>query len=123
MLQGTPTLEELKLQYYHLLIRYHINANNYIDACRCYRAVYESDSIKDDKEKWVPVSFEPGEVGVLKQWSLPPARLQKRSDGFWCQRWSSGRTTGLLPVGVAEELLEGGLTEEAADGQAICCSC
>eukprot|EP00891_Asterochloris_glomerata_P006770 jgi/Astpho2/6770/e_gw1.00103.16.1_t len=53
--EGTPTLEELKLQYYHLLIRYHINANNYIDACRCYRAVYESDSIKDDKEKWVPV--------------------------------------------------------------------
>ena len=64
VLQGTPSLEELKLQYYHLLIRYHINANNYIDACRCYRAVYESDSIKDDKEKWVPVRIKLYEAGL-----------------------------------------------------------
>ena len=74
MLQGTPSLEELKLQYYHLLIRYHNNANNYIDACRCYRAVYESDSIKDDKKKWVPVSLEPSKAGMWRCWSLLPAK-------------------------------------------------
>lgn len=39
--QGTPSLEELKLMYYRLLIRYHEHNNSYIDICRCYRSIYE----------------------------------------------------------------------------------
>lgn len=53
--EDTPSLEELKLKYYQLLIRYHSHNNSYIDICRCYKAIYETDSIADDPEKWKPV--------------------------------------------------------------------
>ena len=56
-LQDTPSLEELKLKYYQLLIRYHSHNNSYIDICRCYKAIYETDSIAEDPAKWQPVSF------------------------------------------------------------------
>lgn len=39
--QDTPSLEDLKLMYYKLLIRYHEHHNSYIDICRCYRSIYE----------------------------------------------------------------------------------
>ena len=138
VLQGTPTLEELKLQYYHLLIRYHINANNYIDACRCYRAVYESDSIKDDKEKWVPVrskSWNTGDlnldrvhkrsvVSVPGQWreEWPAAfRRCRRAAGGWSHWSGNDRTAGLLPAGAAEGLLKGSHAAVAATGKLVCC--
>lgn len=49
--QGTPTLEQLKLKYYDLVIAYHAHQNDYLEICRCYRAVYESPSIADSPEK------------------------------------------------------------------------
>lgn len=55
-MQDTPSLEELKLKYYKLLIRYHSHDNSYIDICRCYKAIYETDSIADNPEQWKPVS-------------------------------------------------------------------
>lgn len=39
--QGTPSLEELKKQYYALMIRYHAHSGDYLEICRAYRAVYE----------------------------------------------------------------------------------
>jgi hypothetical protein len=33
-LQGTPSLEELKLKYYSLIIRYHAHENEYLEICR-----------------------------------------------------------------------------------------
>lgn len=44
-LQDTPSLAELKLLYYGLLIRYHEHANAYVDICRCYKAIYEARSL------------------------------------------------------------------------------
>ena len=41
-LQDTPSLQDLKLMYYNLLIRYHEHQNSYIDICRCYRSIYEA---------------------------------------------------------------------------------
>lgn len=35
--QGTPSLEALKLQYYELMIRFHQHEGNYLEVCRCYR--------------------------------------------------------------------------------------
>ena len=46
---------ELKLQYYNLSIRYHEHDNNYLEICRCYKAIYETSSVADDPEKWQPV--------------------------------------------------------------------
>lgn len=45
--QGTPSLQELKLMYYQLLIRYHEHNNSYIDICRSYRSIYEVLSLCD----------------------------------------------------------------------------
>lgn len=55
-MQDTPSLEELKLKYYELLIRYHSHNNSYIDICRCYKAIYETDSVAEDPTRWKPVS-------------------------------------------------------------------
>ncbi|KAK9823540.1 hypothetical protein WJX72_003562 [[Myrmecia] bisecta] len=52
---GTPSLQELKLTYYHHLIRYHAHNNNYLEICRCYKAIYETDSVANDPEQWIPV--------------------------------------------------------------------
>ena len=98
-LQGTPTLEELKLQYYQLLIRYHSNGNSYLDACRCYRAIYDSDSIKDNPDKWIPVmphadTYGPGgeenPLADLKYGGLPQKPLVK----VWVVRRATSTFSG-----------------------------
>ncbi|GLI67665.1 hypothetical protein VaNZ11_011918 [Volvox africanus] len=53
--KGTPSLAELKLRYYELLIRYYSHLNNYLEMTRCYRAIYEVHAAAEDAEKWVPV--------------------------------------------------------------------
>ena len=54
--QGVPTLPELKLRYYELLVRYYSHSHNYLEMTRCYRAMYETESIAADMDKWAPVS-------------------------------------------------------------------
>lgn len=53
--QGTPSLEELKLQYYRLYIQYYQQEHNYLEICRCYRAIYNTPSILADSAQWQPV--------------------------------------------------------------------
>ena len=53
--QGTPDLEELKVQYYRLYIQYHQHEHNYLEVCRCYRAIYDTPSIQADAAQWRPV--------------------------------------------------------------------
>lgn len=54
-MQGTPTLPELKLQYYRLLIRFHAHNNEYLEVCRCYKAIYEDTQIASDPSAWQPI--------------------------------------------------------------------
>ena len=53
--QGVPTLPELKLHYYQLMIRYYAHANNYLEITRCYRSIFEVESVHSNAEKWWPV--------------------------------------------------------------------
>jgi hypothetical protein len=55
-LQGIPSLGELKLRYYQLMITYHQHYHSYLEICRCYKAIYESDGVQDDPAQWGPVS-------------------------------------------------------------------
>lgn len=55
-LQGIPSLSELKLRYYELMIVYHQHYHNYLEICRCYKAIYESDGVQADPAQWQPVS-------------------------------------------------------------------
>ena len=47
--KGTPTLEELKLIYYKLMISFHSHEKNYIEICRAYRAILDTPCIEADK--------------------------------------------------------------------------
>jgi 26S proteasome regulatory subunit N5 len=47
--KGTPSLEELKLIYYKLMISFHSHEKNYIEICRSYRAILDTPSIEADK--------------------------------------------------------------------------
>lgn len=50
-----PSLLELKRIYYELMIRYHSHSNDYLEICRCYKAIYGIPSVKEDQSQWIPV--------------------------------------------------------------------
>lgn len=50
-----PSLLELKRIYYEHMIRYYSHNNDYLEICRCYKAIYEIPSVKEDPAKWIPV--------------------------------------------------------------------
>ncbi|KAK8660272.1 hypothetical protein V6N13_051203 [Hibiscus sabdariffa] len=52
---GIPSLLELKRIYYELMIRYYFHNNDYLEICRCYKAIYEIPSIREDPSQWIPV--------------------------------------------------------------------
>ncbi|GLT75185.1 hypothetical protein SLA2020_469270 [Shorea laevis] len=50
-----PSLLELKRIYYELMIRYYSHSNDYLEICRCYKAIYEIPSVKENPAQWTPV--------------------------------------------------------------------
>ncbi|KMT02222.1 hypothetical protein BVRB_9g206820 [Beta vulgaris subsp. vulgaris] len=50
-----PTLPELKRIYYELMIRYYKHNDDYLEMCRCYKAIYEIPSVKEDPGQWTPI--------------------------------------------------------------------
>ncbi|XWS42950.1 hypothetical protein CRYUN_Cryun16bG0057800 [Craigia yunnanensis] len=50
-----PSLLELKRIYYELMIRYYFHNNDYLEICRCYKAIYEIPSIKENPSQWIPI--------------------------------------------------------------------
>ncbi|KAK6924182.1 Proteasome component (PCI) domain [Dillenia turbinata] len=50
-----PSLLELKRIYYELMIRYYSHHNDYLEICRCYKAIYEIPSVREDPAQWIPV--------------------------------------------------------------------
>mmetsp|Transcript_13252 Transcript_13252/g.41929 ORF Transcript_13252/g.41929 Transcript_13252/m.41929 type:complete len:490 (-) Transcript_13252:246-1715(-) len=53
--EGTPSLGELKIKYFELMIRYHSHHNDYLEICRCYQSIFECPETEADPEKWRPV--------------------------------------------------------------------
>ncbi|RLM85690.1 hypothetical protein C2845_PM04G14310 [Panicum miliaceum] len=50
-----PSLLELKRIYYELMIRYYSHNNDYLEICRCYKAIDDIPAIKEDPAKWIPI--------------------------------------------------------------------
>ncbi|KAH9604917.1 hypothetical protein KSS87_018642 [Heliosperma pusillum] len=50
-----PSLPELKRIYYELMIRYYRHHNDYLEICRCYKAIYDIPSVKEDSGQWIPI--------------------------------------------------------------------
>ena len=44
-----PPVEQLRLNYHRLMIRYHAHADDYLEMCRCYQNVMACDLVKDDE--------------------------------------------------------------------------
>lgn len=53
--EDTPTMAVLKLKYYELMVRYYSQENNYLEMCRCYKSIYEMESVASDQAKWSDV--------------------------------------------------------------------
>ncbi|CAK8578902.1 unnamed protein product [Lathyrus sativus] len=50
-----PSLLELKRIYYELMIRYYSHNNEYLEICRCYKAIYEIPSVKENPAEFIPI--------------------------------------------------------------------
>jgi 26S proteasome regulatory subunit N5 len=50
--KGTPSLEELKIQYYSLMIRYYLHEKDYLEVCRSYRAILDTPQIASNASEW-----------------------------------------------------------------------
>jgi hypothetical protein len=37
------------------MIQYHLHHAAYLEVCRCYKAIYESEGVQDDEKRWMPV--------------------------------------------------------------------
>jgi len=44
--------QDLKLKFYNLMIRYHLNSSNYLEVCRAYQSIYNTPKVQEDKEAW-----------------------------------------------------------------------
>lgn len=49
--EGTPNLEELKLQYHGLMIRYYAHHSDYLEMARSYRAILDTPCVEADVER------------------------------------------------------------------------
>ena len=49
-----PPVPELKLRYYRLMIRFHANAGDYLEMCRCYQNVMACEGVKENPAEWTP---------------------------------------------------------------------
>lgn len=50
-------VSDLKLQYYKQQIQLATHDDQYLDACKHYQAVYDTKSVEDDSERWIPVNY------------------------------------------------------------------
>lgn len=48
-----PDLQDLKLRFYQLMIRFYAHDDNYLEICKCYQNIYDTATVKEDKTKWV----------------------------------------------------------------------
>lgn len=38
-------------------IRYYTHSNDYLEICRCYKAIYDIPSVKENPAQWIPVKL------------------------------------------------------------------
>ncbi|PON47796.1 Winged helix-turn-helix DNA-binding domain containing protein [Parasponia andersonii] len=50
-----PSVMELKRIYYEHMIRYYSHNNDYLEICRCYKAIYDIPFVKENPSDWIPI--------------------------------------------------------------------
>ncbi|GFY94187.1 26S proteasome regulatory subunit, putative [Actinidia rufa] len=49
---GNPELQNGRIK---ILYMYYLHSNDYLEICRCYKAIYEISSVKEDPAQWIPL--------------------------------------------------------------------
>jgi 26S proteasome regulatory subunit N5 len=44
--------QDLKINFYEYMIKYWLHEEKYLDVCKCYLAIFNTKSVKDDEAKW-----------------------------------------------------------------------
>ena len=53
---GTKEVSDLKLQFYKQQIQLATHEDKYLEACKHYMAVFDTDSVTEAPDRWMPVS-------------------------------------------------------------------
>ena len=51
---SVPDLPTLRLNYHNLMVQYFEREKDYLEQCRCYKAILECELVKEDKSKYEP---------------------------------------------------------------------
>jgi 26S proteasome regulatory subunit N5 len=51
---SVPDLPNLRFNYHQLMVQYFEREKNYLEQCRCYKAILECELVKEDREKYEP---------------------------------------------------------------------
>eukprot|EP00898_Chlorokybus_atmophyticus_P002570 jgi/Chlat1/3313/Chrsp22S03479 len=51
----TPSMTQLKLIYYQHMIRYYTHEGDYLELCRAYQHIFDTSTVRDDPNQWMPV--------------------------------------------------------------------
>ena len=57
----------LRLNYYKLMVQYFEREKDYLEQCRCYKAILECELVKEDKSKYEPAMESCGVVGRFER--------------------------------------------------------
>lgn len=49
---GDKDLQDLKIRYYELMIRYYSHDSNYIEICKCYQSMYDTPKVQENEAEW-----------------------------------------------------------------------
>jgi hypothetical protein len=76
---------------FHSCSRYYSHDNDYLEICRCYKAIYEIPSVKENPAQWIPVrilfssfwSVETSMDSIGRPWYFTTRRSWGKSVGTW----------------------------------------
>uniref|UniRef100_A0A2C9UWQ4 PCI domain-containing protein n=1 Tax=Manihot esculenta TaxID=3983 RepID=A0A2C9UWQ4_MANES len=111
-----PSLLELKRIYYELMIRYYSHNNDYIEICRCYKAIYEIPSVKENPAQWIPSSLlnstlEDKNLSEIPKFKVLLKQLVTMEVILWTSLWNTYKDE----FDNEKNLLGGSLGDKAAE--------
>lgn len=72
--------QDLKIRYNTMMIQYWIHEKKYLDACKCYQAIFKTTSVQEDETKWKPALTACAVYLVLAQYDNEQDDMLKKMD-------------------------------------------
>lgn len=61
-----PSLQDMKLRYYELMIKLALHEDNYLDACKAWQEVWDTEEVKNNEQQNMQVS----RINRCKAWGI-----------------------------------------------------